>query len=215
MRDRLPAPASRSKSSVRQKQHELDVVMVERAGGECSRDVERDGADQQRRQRDLFAADTARNAQQQEERRGIERQRPQRPAPPFRPLPSMPVIAETARTIAAIGASTRRDQCIEKPPSPPIRYWWRSNQPCPASEVAHLDQPHQAVIVAAAVGEHREAARGRHEADDQGAAPSASATCCNRDDRAAGRARASVIGLPFGFPENDRRPKPSLNGFNK
>ena len=38
------------------------------------------------------------------------------------PVASFPVNADTTRMIAAIGASTRRDQCMTKPPCVPMRY---------------------------------------------------------------------------------------------
>ena len=38
------------------------------------------------------------------------------------PVAGFPVNADTTRMIAAIGASTRRDQCMTKPPCGPMRY---------------------------------------------------------------------------------------------
>ena len=47
------------------------------------------------------------------------------------PVAMLPVSAEAASMIAAIGASTSRDQCMTKPPAVPMRYWCRSNQAWP------------------------------------------------------------------------------------
>ena len=130
------------------------------------------------------------------------------------PVAMLPVTAEAASMMAAIGASTSRDQCMTKPPGGPMRYWVRSNQPWPPirsrtstrRSMLSLSAPLESVGNPAAACSAKESQRGEQRrarvADPAG-----------QFVRRRGGQGHLVGGLQLDAIM--RPPKPSLNGFNK
>ena len=127
-RERCPASPAAVNSTMASVSTSCTLWWSMRAGREDADEVERRAADHEDGRTRPVAANRARDAHEQRTGRGRRAAAARPPARRFRRRHAARQ-SRNRRMIAAIGASTSLDQCMTKPPSSPMRYWCRSNQP--------------------------------------------------------------------------------------
>ena len=105
-----------------QRQHQLHIVVVDIAWREDADEMQCRRADDDDRQHRPIAADGALPILIRKNIASAKSASGQAIRATVSPIAMLPVTAATASMIAAIGASTSRDQCMTKPPSGPMRY---------------------------------------------------------------------------------------------